>query len=264
MIHLIPVILICIAVSAGAGLIFGLFGGGSGIIMVPGYYYLLTHFQLAPSHYMQTAIATTAMASLILGSFSARVQLKAKHVDMAIVKKISIGLSVGAVVAVLLLNVIPSVFLKKLFGVVVALVAVWMWFYRQEKDLKQWSITGFINHVRTFFIGLLWFLVCVAVFTVPYLHKSGLNMRRAVGTATMIGAIFSGVAAVLLMTTGAFQIGATPMHIGYVNLLLLVVSLAPSSLAGHYGSKLSHRFPMHIMKKMYSGLVFLVAILMLI
>lgn len=254
----------CILVAAGAGLIYGIFGGGSGLIMVPGYYYVLRHFSLVGEHRMQMAIATTAAASAILGFFSARVQWKAQNIDFHAAKKVSIGIAVGTMTAVLLLNVVPSAFLKHLFGVVVVFVAVWLWFYNQAKDLKKWSIASFANHVRTFFLGLLWFLLGVAVFTVPYLHKTGLSVRRSVGSATFLGTIFSAFAALLLMTSGIFQLGVSVTHIGYLNLLLLLLSVIPSSMAGHYGSKLSNKFPPYIMKKVYAGMICLVGIVMLV
>src|SRR3990167_1591367 len=126
----------CIAISIGAGLIYGIFGGGSGLIMAPGYYYVLRHFDL--SHHdsrMQIAVATTAAASAILGLASTRVQWKANNIDFTVVKKISLGIILGTITAVFLLNIISSTALKHLFGVVVILVAIWMWFYNQEKDL---------------------------------------------------------------------------------------------------------------------------------
>lgn len=261
--HLYPLILDCIFIAFGAGLIYGIFGSGSGLIMAPGYYYVARHFDLTQDYRMQVAIATTAAASAIIGLFSTRVQWKAHNIDLSLVKKMIPGLTIGTLTAVSLLNVIPSDFLKHLFGIVVILVAFWLWFYNQDNDLKQWSLSGIGNHVKTFLIGVLWFLLGIALFTVPYLHKAGVSMRRSIGCASLLGAIFSAFAAILLMVTGFFHVHASATHIGYVNLVLLGVSVIPSSFAGYLGSKLSHRLPSHIMKKIYSGLICFVGILML-
>lgn len=260
-----PLLLIeCIGIAFGAGLVYGIFGGGSGLIMAPGYYYLIQHFSLNPNYRMQMAIATTAAASAVVGLFSARVQWKKHNVDFSVIKKMIPGLAIGTFTAVLLLNVIPSDFLKHLFGVVVVLVSIWLWFYKQEKDLKQWSLNGFNNHIRTFLIGVLWFLLGIALFTVPYLHKASISIRRAIGAASFLGSIFSALAALLLMITGYPKLHASIMHVGYVNVLLFLISLIPSICAGIIGSKLSHYFPQHHLKTAYAILVCLVGIMMLI
>lgn len=261
---LTQLIIDCILLAFAAGLVYGIFGSGSGLVMAPGYYYVARHFHLAPDHRMQVAIATTAAASAIIGLFAARVQRKANNIDYSSIKKVAPGLTVGTLLAVFLLNTVPSDFLKHLFGIVVLGVAAWLWFYRQEKDQRQWSLNGFSNHIKTSIIGLLWFLLGIAVFTVPYLHKCGISMKKAIGCASTIGGVFSALAAILLAITGYFTVGANATHIGYINLLMLGVSVIPSAYAGIIGSKLSHRIPPNIIKKTYVGLVSLVGLLMLI
>lgn len=261
--HLIFLIIDCIILGIGAGIIYGLFGGGSGLVMAPGYYYVLRHFQIASNHRMQIAIATTAAASAFLGIISARVQSKAGQIDKQIVRHLFPGLLIGTLLAVILLNVISSEFLKRLFGVVVTMVAIWLWFYNQEKDNKQWSLKNFSNHIKSFFIGLLWFLLGIAVFTVPYLHKCGINLKKAIGTATVIGSIFSAVAATLLLLSGIKIVGISKFQLGYINILLLFISLIPSMAAGYFGSKLSHKIPPKVMKKTYALLILIVGLLMI-
>jgi uncharacterized membrane protein YfcA len=183
---------------------------------------------------------------------------------MKIAKKVAPGLTLGVFVAISLLNVIPSHALKYLFGGVVILVAIWLWFYDQASDLKQWKLHGLFNHARTFSMGVMWFLIGIALFNVPYLHKCGVSIRRAIGVATLLGCVFSALAAVLLMITGYFQIGASYLHIGYLNVLIFAVSLLPSVYAGIWGSKLSHKFPPHIMKSIYAVLILVVGVVMLL
>ena len=262
--QLTSLVIECILIGFGAGLIYGIFGGGSGLIMAPGYYYLTRYFPLTHDHRMQIAVATTAAASAIIGLFSSRVQWKANNIDFSLIKKLTPGLTIGTFVAVALLNIIPSDFLKHLFGVVVIFVAFWMWFYNQAKDLKKWSLNGISNFMNTFFIGLLWFLLGIAVFTVPYLHKAGVSMRSAVGSASFTASVFSALAAILLMFTGYFTVHASATHIGYVNILLVALSFIPSAIAGYFGSRISNKVPQHMMKKIYSVLVCVVGVLMLV
>lgn len=130
-------ILDCIAISIGAGLIYGIFGGGSGLIMMPGFYYLLHHFALSEDYQMQVAIATTAAVSVLLGISATQVQWRNHLIDFNIFKKIAPGLLIGTFLAISLLNIIRSAYLKRLFGFFVILVAVWLGFYRSKQDKKN-------------------------------------------------------------------------------------------------------------------------------
>lgn len=262
--HLYLIIFDCALLGVAAGLIYGIFGGGSGLILAPGFYYVLRHFDVSQGHRMQIAIATTAAVSVILGIFSTRVQARQKNMSLVHIKKMGLGLTLGCLAAVLLLNIIPSVFIKHLFGVVVIIVALWMWFYRSDLDRKHWPIDTFSHYLWSFLIGLLWFLFGVAVFTVPYLHKTGLDIRRSVGTATLTSTLFSALGSILFMLTGYFKIGASINHIGYVNLLLGACAVIPSAIFGHFGSVISYRLPQKILKKAYALLIVAVGVLMLI
>lgn len=260
---LIHAILECIVIAFGAGLIYGVFGGGSGLIMMPGYYYLMRHFVLVQSHGMQMAIGTTALTSGILGSVAAYHQYKKGYVNWKIVGQMLPGVFAGLVAALILLNVISSHYLKQMFGVVVILVALWMFFYRMDKDKKHWCLDGMWNHLCSCCIGLLWFLLGVAVFNVPYLHKCKVQLREAVGCASFIGCVASLVAGILLMLSGSFVVGVSWTHIGYVNLLLCVTSIIPSSIASFVGAKISTSLPQKVLKPVYAILIFIVGSLML-
>jgi uncharacterized membrane protein YfcA len=260
---LLPIIE-CILISLAAGMIFGIFGSGSGLIMTPGYYYILRHFNWAHDHRMQMAIATTAMASGVLGFFSARVQIKKKNTDNHGIKQMSLGLFIGAVTAILLATLIPSEVLKKAFGIVVILVSIWLWQYKNDKDDKAWSLDGFPNLIRSFLIGLIWFLLGVAVFLAPYLLKCRIDMRKAIGSASVLAGAFSLIAALLFMLIGYFVIGISWMHIGYVNLLISLCAVIPGALGGYFGSHISVRLPQTHLKQIYACLVFVVGILMVV
>lgn len=254
----------CIGIAVLAGLVYGIFGGGSGLIMTPGFYYVLRHFSLTQAYQMQMAIATTAFATGVIGIASVRAQFKHHNIDMSVVKSTYLGVGIGTLAAVSLLNVVPSMLLKHIFGVVVIIVAFWLGFYKQHNDTKSWSLTGFIHQLRCFVIGLLWFLLGIAVFTVPYLHKCGLDMRRSVGCATFTGVIFSLIAGILLMTTGIVHTGVSLTHVGFVNVLLFAIVLIPSAWAASWGAHLSHKLPQQHLRLIYSGLIGLVGLLMLI
>lgn len=260
---LLHIALEAMSIAFCAGLIYGIFGGGSGIFLMPGFFYLLHNYPEAKGYEMQIAIATTAAVSAILGIIPTWVQAKKNHIDIAIIKRIFIGTLIGTVIAVSLLNVVPSAFLKKLFAIVVIFVAGWFWFYQQEKDTKKWQLEHRRNIVWTSFIGTIWFLLGIAVFMVPYLYKCGIELRRAVGTATLISAIFSAVAALLLMVVGTFFVGIKGSQFGYLNIPLFLMGIIPSSLAAYLGATISAHLPHRYFKKIFALLILAVGFLML-
>ena len=257
-------ILDCIAISVVAGLVYGIFGGGSGLIMMPGFYYLLSHFALSVGYQMQVAIATTAAVSVLLGISATRVQWRNHLIDFDVFKKIAPGLLTGTLLAIGLLSIIRSIYLKRLFGFFVILVAVWLGCYRPKKDKKIWSLSSSYNHILSTIIGLLWFLLGIAVFTVPYLYKCGIDLRRSIGCATLTSTVFSGIAAVLLILTGLFQVGFSNEHIGFVNLPLSALTVIPSAIAAHFGSKISVKLSKSHLKIIYVVLLHTVGFSMLL
>ena len=250
--------------AIAAGLVYGVFGGGSGLFLMPGFYVLLRNFPIAQGQSMQIAIATTAATSAVLGIFAIRVQAKMRHIDFALIKKLLFGVLTGTILAVLLLNILPSGLLKHLFGIVVVLVAIWLWLYNQTNDKRMWKLFGWRNYIMTTVIGLVWFLLGVAVFTVPYLQKCGVPMRRAVGNATVVSTLFSAIAALLLMWTGMMRIGSSSQHIGFLNVPLFLIAIVPSAIAAFVGAKISVKLPQYHLKKIYAALIFVIGLLMLV
>jgi len=262
--HFLIIILDCIGIAVLAGLISGIFGGGSGLIMVPGFFYVLQDFHLNEAYLIQMAIATTCATSSFLGILSTRVQWRQNQIDFAAFKQLIPGMTVGSIFAVILLNIISSELLKKLFGVLVLVVGIWFILYQQEKDTKLWSLYSKANYFFSTLIALFWFLLGAAVFTTPYLHKCGLDFRRAIGTATLNSTVFSAIMAILLILTGWHQIGITKQHLGFISIPLFLSAAIPSSIAAHYGSQISIWLPKKYLKSIYACLIFIIGVLMLV
>lgn len=260
---MIQLIFDTILVGIGAGAIYGIFGGGSGLIMMPGFYYLLRHMGVHADIKMQVAVATCAASSCLLGISASRLQWVKGYVDGAVFKKLVPGIFTGTVVAVALLNFMPSHLLKPIFGVVVILVGFWMWRYKQESG-KIWSLGAIKNYICTTLIGFLWFSLGVAVFTVPYLYKTGIDLKKAVGTTTVISTVFSGVAALLFIISGLMRLGFHhDFTLGYVNGFLMLVSVIPSAISAYLGAQFSQRLPRAKIKIFYAAIIVIVGSLML-
>ena len=74
--------------AAAAGLVYGIFGSGSGLFLMPGFYFLLRRFPMSSGYQMQVAVATTILTSAVLGISPVLVQWKRQHIDFTLVKNL--------------------------------------------------------------------------------------------------------------------------------------------------------------------------------
>ena len=260
----LQVFMFILCCSVFAGLIYGIFGGGSGLFLMPAYYFALTHLHFAADIKMQMAIATTAISTPFIALPALLHQINKKTVDVAIFKKMFVGVFIGSTLAVCLLNVIPSEALKFMFGFFVVGVSVWMLFYKQDNDKKPWQLSGSKNLLCTAGIGFLWFALGVAVFNVPYLLKCKVNIYRAIGTATFVGSVFGLIVGIMLMVSGYFHVGYSYNHVGFVNTSFLLITIVPAMLSAFFGAKLSYLLPKERLKQIYALLIFVIGLIMIV
>lgn len=247
-----------------AGLVYGIFGGGSGLFLMPAYYFALTQVAFAADIKMQMAIATTAISTPFIALPALLLQVKKQTIDMHIFRKMFAGVFIGSTLAVLLLNIIPSTALKFMFGFFVIFVSLWLLFYKQDNDQKPWKLSGIKNLACTTGIGFLWFALGVAVFNVPYLLKCRVNIYRAIGTATFVGSVFGLIVGLMLMISGSFHISYSYNHIGFVNITFLLITIIPAMMSAFIGARISYMLPRDRLKQIYALLVFVVGIIMII
>lgn len=250
--------------SIFAGLIYGIFGGGSGLFLMPAYYFALSNFPLLGDMKMQMAIATTAISTSFIAFPALMYQIKKETIDIAIFKKLYLGILIGSMFAVCLLNIIPSEVLKFMFGFFVIFVSIWLFLYKQDTDKNSWKFTGVKNLLCTTVIGFLWFALGVAVFNVPYLLKCRVNIYKAIGTATFVGSIFGFIVGITLMVSGYTHIGYSYTHIGFVNISFFLITLIPGMISAYIGAKLSCFLPKERLKQIYALLVLIVGIIMVV
>lgn len=174
------------------------------------------------------------------------------------------GLFIGSILAIALLNVIPSDMVKHLFSVMIILVAIWFWRYDQDTDNMPWSLYSSYHHVLTFIQGFLWFLMGVPVFTVPYLCKTNVPLRHAIGCGAFFGVVLSAVGAILFIITGLSRFKGVEGQVGFINVYIVGLSVIPSAIMAAVGVKLSNMLPKIYLQKMYAVLVFISGTVMLL
>ncbi len=110
-----------VVIGLAAGVLAGLFGIGGGIIIVPA----LVYVARLP---MQTAIGTSLGALLLpVGALGAWSYYRGGHLNWKASLWVALGLFFGAWVGAQLAQAMGDTFLRRLFAVVLAGVAVKMW-----------------------------------------------------------------------------------------------------------------------------------------
>lgn len=135
----IQTILIIILVGVAAGMLSGLVGVGGGIIIVPALVYFIGFSQ-------KTAQGTSlALIMLPVGIFGVIQYYKQGHVDYRIVGLLAIGFLVGSFFGSKLALSISQEMLKKVFAVLMIIIAIKMLFLDKPKKTVDETKQSQIN-----------------------------------------------------------------------------------------------------------------------
>lgn len=198
----------------------GLFGGGAGLVTVPAIFWLLAHTYPHNPHLMQITLATGGAISMPLGLVAALRQLRYENVDIALLKRFLLIMSIGGLLAAILITHTKSSVIKGFFSALIFCMAVWMWRYRSE-SLKIWKIPAVLYQGFAFLIGFISVGIGVSVLGVPFFIKSGLDIRKAVGTSTVVVFVYSSLSAMALLIFGFGKTHLPAYNVSYWNMPIL-------------------------------------------
>ncbi|AKL97671.1 sulfite exporter TauE/SafE family protein [Endomicrobium proavitum] len=111
-------IITCIAIGVAGGILSGLMGVGGGIVLIP----LMVIFLHMGQHQAQG----TSLAIIMLSFVSMFVYYKKGHVNLTVAALIGIGFIIGGLIGAHFATSIPEHALKKIFAVLMIVVAVKM------------------------------------------------------------------------------------------------------------------------------------------
>lgn len=254
-------IVIAAIISLFASFISGLFGGGAGLLTVPGFYWLLVEYFPDAANLMQTTIGTGCWLSIPLGAVATWRQIVYKSVDTVMLKRSIVSMLSGATCGAFLLNYTHSHVIKYAFSVSIFLVAFWMMRYNAEKA-HCWRLSRLSHNIVGFFVAFISAILGVSVLFVPFFVKLGLDIRKAIGTSTVIVFIYGFLNAIWLILLGMNQADLPPNNIGYLNLPIFLAGIIPSIVGGLLAVKLVHTVPRHYIKGAFVTLMFVVSIIM--
>lgn len=245
-------LLLVLAAGATAGVLAGLLGIGGGFVFVPALLFLFRAQGVAPEVAMHLAVGTSLAAIVPTSASSIAAHARARNIDWSAFRALLPGLIVGAALGAAAASVISGVWLARVFGAFLVLVAVQLAFDARptpHRELPRPIATAFTGGV----IGMLSALIGIGggTLTAPYLVWCNRTMLRAVGTAAAAGL------PIALVGAGGFALS------GYVEWPAAVGLGAMAMLTAPLGARLAFAVSQRALRWAFAVLLAVVAIKLL-
>lgn len=248
-----------------AGLLAGLFGLGGGVIIVPALVWLFASHNFPAELVMIIAIATSLSTIIFTAMASLLAHQRLGSIRWEIVLRLAPGILLGAGLGAMVADFIDASILKWFFIVYLLIVSVRMAWPKQTKgggkktmyrlDYLMGSIIGFLSSILGIGGGTL---------TVPYLLSRQLMMKNAVAVSSACGLPIAISGAVTYVVLG-WQSALLPMwSLGYVYMPALTGIVLCSVVTAPVGARLANKLPAKQLKRYFSGILFLIAIKMIL
>lgn len=246
--------------GAVAGFFAGLLGVGGGVIVVPVLGLLFAGLGFPPGEVLHLALGTS-LATILFTSLSS---LRAHHARGAVLWPAMRGLTPGVLGGTLggamLAAHISSRALAIFFVGFMLFIAVQMLAnFRPppSRRLPGWLGLAAVGMV----IGTLSSLVAIGggAMTVPFLIWCNVRPHTAIGTSAAVGLPIAVGGTLGYVWNGWGQAGLPPGSLGFVYMPALACLLATSVLCAPLGARFAHRLPVHILKRIFAGLLVLLA-----
>ena len=248
------------------GFLAGLLGVGGGIVLVPGFYYILSGLSddlgFATSSLMHVSIATSLAVIVPTGLSSALAHKKKGSVDMGLVKQMGAGLAIGVFAATSVANGLSSDTLKMVFATAILLFAFMMmanhdkWKFGEEMPKQPVPTMAGVG------VGVISALTGIggATLNVPFMSMYGVKTHRAVGSASAMGVVISIPGVIGYIYNGWGVQDVPPFSLGYVNYLAWICVIPASIMVAPLGAKVAHKVSVKRLKIIFACFMVLVAL----
>ena len=251
------------ALGLGTGFVAGLLGVGGGLLMVPALVWAFARQGFAPDYLIHLALATS-LAVIVPTALSS---LRAHHahgaVDWLTVRRIAPGILLGTLLGSLVAAKLSDSGLRIFFTLFLFYAATQMLLgFKPPASRQMPKMLGitFAGGV----IGLIssWVGIGGGTLSVPFLTWCNIELHRAIGTSSAIGLPIA-LAGTLGYAVSGINVANLPeASIGFVYLPALAAIALGSWLTAPFGAAATHRLPVHLVKKLFAGLLYLLAVRM--
>lgn len=263
--QLLPLIVLLLIIGAIAGVIAGLLGVGGGIILVPAFYYMFSALGYDSENLMQICVATSLATIIFTSIRSVLSHHKKGAVDWGILKAWAPGIAIGAIVGVLIAREMRSVSLMIIFGILGALVGLYLAFGRQNWRLGDAMPSGIGRIITSPILGFLSVLMGIGggSFGVPLMTLFNQPIHRAVATSAGFGVIIAVPSVIGFLLIGWDMPVKPPLTFGLVNLPAFAIVVSMTLITAPIGVRLAHAMDPRPLKTAFAFFIMLMALNML-
>ena len=258
-------ILFLLLLGSFTGFSAGLLGIGGGMIMVPFLTFLFTEFGFESEHIVHMAIATSMSTILFTSLSSVRAHHQRGAVRWDIVLMLAPGIIIGGLIGGGKIFVaLKTSWLSLIFASFVGFSA-----YQMLKNKKPKPSRGLPDNKRMLGVGgVIGFISSLVgagggFISVPFMTWCNVAIHNAVATSAALGfpiALGSAIGYIY----GGFNITGLPeQSLGYVYLPALACIATASVFTAPYGAKVAHQLNVAQLKRVFAGVLFMLASYML-
>ena len=245
-----------LALGASAGLLAGLFGVGGGLIIVPVLAWVFAAHGMDAAVIMHLAIGTSLASIWLTSLMSIRAHHRRGAVNWPLVRKLAIGIVIGALAGALIADQLPTPALQRIFGVFELFVAAQMLLVsRFEAHFNLpgrpgLTLAGAVIGVVSAIIG-----IGGGTLTVPFLVWCRIPMLQAVATSAACGLPIAIAGAFGFILSGWNVPQLPEWSTGYLYWPAWLGIVLASSLTAGLGARLAHKLPATRLRQLFALLL---------
>ncbi len=248
-----------------SGFLAGLLGVGGGIIVVPMLYLLFPFVGVAEEIRMHLAVGTSLATIIPTAIISSRSHHNKGSLDLTLLKKLGPAIVAGVVAGSIFGGKTSGRTLILIFATLALLVAFYMAFRRDSwvfgKNLTE-SVR--LRVPLGLFIG--WFSVLMGIgggtLSVPVLSLFGVEMRRAVGTASAVGVLIGIPGLLGFIASGWGNPLLPPLSLGYCSLIGFALIVPSAMMMAPRGVRVAHSIHPPLLRKIFAFFLLMTSIKM--
>ena len=249
-----------------SGFLAGLLGVGGGIVVVPVLYIVLAAFDVDAGLIPFIAVGTSLATIIPTSIQSFRAHHARGSVDVDLLKWWGPFVAVGVVLGVTLAAWLDGEVLTLVFAVVALIVAGYMLLSPEGVHLAPRLPSRPIQAVLATIIGTISSLMGIGggTLTVPVLSLASYPVRRAVGTASVVGLIIAIPGALGFIINGWGKTGLPPFSVGHVNGVGFVLIAASSMFFAPLGARAAHALDPVWLRRLFGVFLFATSLKMML
>lgn len=251
------------ALGLGAGFMAGLLGVGGGLLMVPALSWAFAQQGFVAQYNIHLALATSLAVIVPTALSSLRAHHAHAAVDWPTVRRIAPGIVIGTLAGSLAAAKLPDGGLKIFFTLFLFYAATQMLLgFRPPPSRRLPGRFGLSFAGAAIGLVSSWVGIGGGTLSVPFLTWCNIALRRAIGTSAAIGLPIALAGSAGYIVSGYTVSGLPPASIGFVYLPALAAIALGSWLTAPFGARATHRWPVQLVKRIFAGLLYLLAVRM--